>query len=612
MTNLGFGEMIKRYLCVALALPLVLALGLSSCSREPATKLRPETINLQQRAELAINAMTQTLDPKLNYQPYFIIAYDDPPKMMHHFWDFGDGSGRFVDALALARLMTGNRKNLEVDAKLREFTLSLIGEDGLVWAPAGTDRDTGIRRPGAKNPAEADMFSQRSTMLGLLDWYLAENDPTPKQYIDRMIAGLWKIAVKEEDYCYYPDRKYFPTGWKKKGPPETGIASWNGVQIYPLVRYWEATESPEALKLAKGLTNYLVYHAKDFGPDGSFGGGKGATMSGGSCLLNNHFHAHTHTMAGILRLAIRTNDQQLIDWVWRAYRFALSLSSSFGWVPDNVRTQSGAETCEITDMIDLAIQFGRLGKTEEWETAERFVRNQFLEQQLTKATWLESQTRKQDTSDTSYQNVAARSIGSFGGWCSPNDFTHFYPDPGKVELPSGRIVMACCTGHGMRGLYQTWHNIVTEKPEGVYVNLWFSRDTPAVEVDSFLPYEGKLEVRVRQAPTVYVRVPEGVDPDEVRGMVNNREKSPQRAGAYVGFTGLRGGDVLTVSVPLKKRTTKETVAGVEYTLEWKGNTIVRMSPKGTLAPLYQRENFLADRAPLGEVDYHVPAQEVAW
>jgi len=80
----------------------------------------------------------------------------------------------------------------------------------------------------------------------------------------------------------------------------------------------------------------------------------------------------------------------------------------------------------------------------------------------------------------------------------------------------------------------------------------------------------------------------------------------------VGFSGLTRDDVVTISVPLKKRTSKETVAGVEYALEWKGNTIVRMSPKGTLAPLYQREDYLADRAPLGEVDYYVPAQEVAW
>jgi hypothetical protein len=540
--------------------------------------------------------MTQSLDPKLNYQPYFLVVYGDPPEMRHHFWDFGDGSGRFVDALALARLMTGNQRNLEAEAKLREFTLSLIGEDGLTWVPAGTDPGTGVRKPGATKPADAEMWSQRSTMLGLLDWHLAENDPKPKQYIDQMIAGLWKIAVKEKDYCYYPDMHYYPTGWKKKGPPEQGVAVWNGGQIYPLVRYWEATGSPEALKLARGLINYLIYRSKDFAPDGSFGGGKDA---------NNHFHCHTHTMAGILRFGIRTNDQQLIEWVWRAYRFALSRSSSFGWVPETVYDRPSAESCEISDMIDLAIQFGRLGKSEEWERAERFVRNQFLEQQLTGAGWLQSQTRKEDTADTSYQDVAARSIGSFGGWCSPNDFTHFYPG---VKW----IVMQCCTGHGTRGLYLTWHNIVTQKPEGVYVNLWFSRDTPTVEVNSFVPYEGKLEIRVHQAPTLYVRVPEGVDPNEVRAMLNNREKSPQREGAYVGFSGLTRDDVVTISVPLKKRTSKETVAGVEYALEWKGNTIVRMSPKGTLAPLYQREDYLADRAPLGEVDYYVPAQEVAW
>ena len=127
-----------------------------------------------------------------------------------------------------------------------------------------------------------------------------------------------------------------------------------------------------------------------------------------------------------------------------------------------------------------------------------------------------------------------------------------------------------------------------------------------------MPYEGNLEVRVHRAPAVYVRVPEGVDPTEVRTMLNHQEKPPQRVGAYVGLSGLAQGDVLTVSVPLKRRVTKETAAGTEYTIEWKGNTVVGVSPKGTLEPLYQREDFLSDQAPPDEADYYIPAQEVAW
>ena len=231
-----------------------------------------EKLVLQRRAELAINAMTQCLDPKLDYRQYFYVVYEDPPKMHHDFWDFGDGSGRFVDGLALARLMTGSRKDLEIDAKVRDFMLSLIGQDGLTWIPEGADFASAdmdvIGKGGSGSPAVAEMWSQRSTMLGLVDWYLAEDDSTPRQYIDRMIAGLWKIAVKEKDYCYYPASQYYATGWKRKGRPEPGVATWNSGLIFPLVRYWEATKSPEALKLAKGLINYLVYQSKDFGPDG--------------------------------------------------------------------------------------------------------------------------------------------------------------------------------------------------------------------------------------------------------------------------------------------------------------------------------------------------------
>jgi len=83
------------------------------------------------------------------------------------------------------------------------------------------------------------MFSHRSTMLALLDWFLVENDPKPRQYLDRMITGLWKIAVKEKDYCYYPDIRYYPSGWKKKGPPERGVATWTVYTSIP----WFATGS---------------------------------------------------------------------------------------------------------------------------------------------------------------------------------------------------------------------------------------------------------------------------------------------------------------------------------------------------------------------------------
>ena len=107
--------------------------------------------------------------------------------------------------MTLARLMTGSRKDLEIDAKVRDFMLSLIGQDGLTWIPEGADFASAdmdvFGKGGSGSPAVAEMWSQRSTMLGLVDWYLTENDPTPKQYIDRMIAGLWKIAVKEKDYC---------------------------------------------------------------------------------------------------------------------------------------------------------------------------------------------------------------------------------------------------------------------------------------------------------------------------------------------------------------------------------------------------------------------------
>jgi hypothetical protein len=70
--------------------------------------LRPDTLNLQDRVTLALDCLTRVLDNKQNNRMYFWAQWDyDPPLLSHAKWDFGDGTGRFVDAVTLARLMTG-------------------------------------------------------------------------------------------------------------------------------------------------------------------------------------------------------------------------------------------------------------------------------------------------------------------------------------------------------------------------------------------------------------------------------------------------------------------------------------------------------------------------
>ena len=69
--------------------------------------------DLPARAAAAVHCLTSLLDERQNQLPYFDVKYDArPPVAVHIRWDYGDGVGRYVDALRLSRIMSGSGENL--------------------------------------------------------------------------------------------------------------------------------------------------------------------------------------------------------------------------------------------------------------------------------------------------------------------------------------------------------------------------------------------------------------------------------------------------------------------------------------------------------------------
>ncbi len=75
----------------------------------PVDALKPDTLDLPERARAALNYFIRNPDRDARFQPYFISNLEaDPPYREHNEWDFGDVTGRFLEAIALIRLMTGD------------------------------------------------------------------------------------------------------------------------------------------------------------------------------------------------------------------------------------------------------------------------------------------------------------------------------------------------------------------------------------------------------------------------------------------------------------------------------------------------------------------------
>ena len=555
------------------------------------TELRPDTLNLEKKAELSLNYLCGNLDRRRKGLPYFrTFLRPNPPEARHDWSDYGDITGRFVDAIILARHMTGSKKGEEEEKMLKELLFSYFSEDdGLSY-----------REDTSWSKHDALMFDQSRVLMALTTWYLQAGEGRIKKVTEKMIDGLWALAVKEKDYCYYPYKAYPPNGWNKQYDGGTGTKGKadpcydGGTFISPLVRFYQATESEAALTLARNLVNLSVYHSDVFDFDrGSFKG---------------HFHSHLATVAGVLRYALVTEDSELVEWSRRVYNYALGLGGSFGWYPEDTEEKEGCETCGIADMIDAGILLAKAGYPEYWNVVERIARNHLVESQLEDISWIKCERYKEDTERSSFNNVAQRVRGAFAGWSAPNDFISRRASR-IVEKDNPYQLMNCCGPAGVRALYLVWQNIVIKNQEGVWINLCLNRDSQWVDINSFQPYEGRVEIFVKQVPVLFVRVPDWVPKNEVK--LDGQKKFEWR-GDYLKLSNLKKGQLICVTYSLREEQWKEEIGSGEFLLRWKGDTVVEILPQGKNYPLYRRNNYLARKAPQKRMSLHLPNREIYW
>jgi len=541
--------------------------------KQMAEIVKSDTLIIEDKAMLSLNHLTRNLDPKLNYEPYFWTMFDsDPVEARHDFPDFGDITGRYLDALILMRRMTGSETGELEEQKLKELLLSYFSEgDGLNYRPNT-----------AWSKHDALMFDQSSVLSALVTWYIKTKEEKVKHYLERMIEGLWKIAIKKEGYCFYPYEVYAPTGWDwnyNGGEGATNRASDScydgGRMILPLVIYFELTGYERALVLAKNLVDGNLYHSTSSSHEGPIFSEDGSFTYG-------HFHSRTAVIAGILRYGIATGEKKYAEWAERAYNWTKTQGSSYGWFPVNDEEES-CETCCLADMLETAIMLAENGRPKYWSDIEIFTRNHLAESQLDDISWVKSRDKRPDTQQSSFDNIPERARGGFAGWSGPNDFFGPSVQPFKYRLQN------CCSAAGARALFLVWHHIVTKKEKGVFVNMSLDRDTEWVEVKSLRPNKGEVKVKVHNAPTLFLRVPDWADRDQVTLTVDgNKRETDWIDNNYLKLVGLEKNQEATVIYPLTEKEENETIGTKNFRVEWKGDTVMSITPPGVKVPLYQK------------------------
>ena len=610
----------------------------------------PDTLDLAERASLAIHGIGGSIDPELLTMWGVIYYAVKRPHLAH--WASAETlcDPKFGESLPLLRIMSGSDEFADLEETYREAMLSRIG-DGLYW-----DRYT-PERPWRNSYAEflygkgkdedfATPIGTGRMLRAMLVWReMGWRPDDMEEKLRELTAGLRRIAISKDDYCYYPEKggwgeacAYPRSGWlntdEATGETEGGEGSvlcMHGHQIYGAAHWYATSGDPVALDLAARLTRYamkpkfwggvpdpqgdrqgLVGQVAPYQPDPVYTAGseQGHWFS--------HFHARATALRGILEFAVVAADARAAEFVRRAYEFTQTQGiARTGWINCYPDALNLCEACALGDLVALGIRLSDLGLGDYWDDVDAVVRNQLAEQQLMRADLLEraaenagdrGESEKEGFPGERFyaEDIFERTLGVFGSTGAPTSIPNVW-------------VMHCCTGNATQGLYYAWEGILRERGQTAEVNLLLNRAGRLVDVDSYLPFEGKVCIRNKKAQRVSLRIPAWVSRGDLRADVSGVARPDRWIRNTLLFDDLKPGDVITVTFPISESEASYTVNArsateTVYNCTFRGSTLVDISPRDespTSYPLYLRDGLRKDTAPAKTVERFVANQVIS-
>ena len=577
--------------------------------------LVPDTLDLQERAALAINGLTGPTDPEADYEVYWLVFFAHNPAMMYHDWcDFSSVQPEFMEALPLMRLVSGSKQNERVERRWMEVLLHMEGPDGVIYVPT-------VGRPWARindmfGSADTDHFANPYYIGPLWSamalYHLRDGSGIWEKTLKRVVDGLTARAIERDGYAYFPLvlAPGQPTNPKEEMP--TGLhASLVGWLIQGLAKVYRVLGYEPALELAGKLCRYLKDHGQYHAADGSFL----PDSPGGDPKA--HFVHHLVGVVGMLEYGMLSGDREMVEYAHKGFQYGMKHGDTLiGYFPENIDTPQfeHSEICEVAYMIMLALKLTEAGVGDYWDEADRWTRNMLAEGQLTRTDWIEripgaglkwEQQRDIPRSviDETYQTterVAERNLGAFAGWPTANDW----------YVGAGPGIMHCCTYRGSRVIYFLWDRMLQHDNGQLRVNLLLNRASPWADVDSHIPYVGQVDVRVKQPVELWLRIPEWVQPAEAQVQVNGAARPINWQGRYAGVGAVKPHDVATLTFPISERVDTVYIEKERYTLIRKGNDVVAIDPPGQYCPLYQRAHYRVNSTRWRKIERFVSNEQI--
>lgn len=623
----------------------------------------PDTLDLAERGKFAINALVGQIMPQFDFESMWQSDVL-PPDFHPHTIQWFDQNPRCLWALTLLRAMTGERQGVEIEEKMLASMLDRTTADGLYLNPPLDTPGAWWRIGGAggrKKRSSKEDFTLVGGMAMLLyaltARFLRDEDADLHKRARQVADALSRIAIRKDDYAYYPPTKDFGLeyaylrdgGWPDTREPrsdqddtEGAVTAYHAFVVGALCRWYGATGDRKALETAGQLVRFMLK------PQFWTGGNSPWTEAGGNDLHNAReiraehggaerkpaalFQGHqagmTYTFTGLIDYAIAANDSHVKDWVRQGYEYFRNLG-----LP---RIGMWGENIANNQMAAIAIKLSDSGVGDYWDDVDEYVRNTFVEDQFVDVKLLEQEAKKHGLptrQKTQYGEISIqRLLGCLRHVGFVDRESTMDPTCNRAQgWDPKQLLYGSCY---LEPFYFAWEAITRFKDGAAQVNLLLNRSSSWLDIDSYLPYEGKVVLHNKGCRSVCVRIPRWADRQAIVCHVNARRSAPFWAGSYLVLSGLAGKETVTIEFPMVERVEtaylltrnvgprwwEHTAELPKYVFHMRGGTCVkvefpnrsRFTSKEPVYPVFQRDHLRAGQAPMKKTVRYVPTKLVPW
>jgi hypothetical protein len=523
-------------------------------------------------------------------------------------------------ALPMLRIMTGISVSPEIDAKVMDGIFSHIGEDSLWYSHFFHTKYPKTKRYGThyyplSDEDFAPMQGNFHLIWAMLVWHQLDPDPTWENRIVKLIEGWNKVLFHGDDYVYIPDNmigeafSYPRSGWRPgltREPPrevcgeEGSLFDTFRTPVRGLSSWPDFGGDKDALDLARKFVNFVLQ--EKFWIDAGH-----ASFSAESHLLPHHstewvhLHAHLSMLWILLEYARVAEDDSLMNFVREGYEYARTQGMpKFGCL------QHITEVCASHDMIALAIRLCEVGVADYWEDVDQYLRNQFIEHQYARPDLLQQMGNHAVESPVNVpyeisDQPIEKYVGYFASTVSPTLVDNW--------------TALCCMLNGSMALYFVWKSMLQCEDDIAQVNLLLNRASPMLDIDSYLPHQGKVVLKNKKAKRILVRIPRWVRRQAIKSTRNGSTIDGFWLNNYLVFDRVTDNDIITIEFPMVETEEKYQSSDVEYTCRFKGNTLVDISPRDErpgFYPMYNRDEYQNNDAIMKTVARYVSPILIDW